>query len=243
MSTIHIIKTNANPSAAPDLSGQHWVNTTNGRTWFSVGTSSVADWVEIGVGEANLAANVGTGAGVFRDKTGVTLNMRKIKAGANVTVTENADDITVAATGGGGITAGMYAAYSLTGYNILSAPGTIETLFDTQVEDASNLYNNTNGRITIPSGYSGTARGNIKANILLNTANQTGWVLWHLRKNGVFQKYGKGIRLDNATGMDLSFDCDFEFSGVANDYFNITYYCSTNFQLADGRLDVQIYPK
>jgi len=56
-----------------------------------------------GVGEANLGANVGTGAGhVFRDKTSLTLNFKTIKAGANVTITDNADDITIASTGGGG---------------------------------------------------------------------------------------------------------------------------------------------
>src|SRR6185369_3954405 len=55
-----------------------------------------------GGGEANTAANVGTGGGaVFRDKTGVTLNLKTIKAGANVTVTNNADDITIASAAPG----------------------------------------------------------------------------------------------------------------------------------------------
>lgn len=56
-----------------------------------------------GVGEANTGANVGTGTGtIFRDKTSLTLNFKTIKAGANVTVTNNANDITIASTGGGG---------------------------------------------------------------------------------------------------------------------------------------------
>lgn len=56
-----------------------------------------------GSGETNTGANVGTGEGeVFRDKTGVTLNFKKIQAGANITVTNNADEIVIAATGGGG---------------------------------------------------------------------------------------------------------------------------------------------
>jgi phage FluMu protein gp41 len=47
-------------------------------------------------GESNLAANVGAGTGqVYRDKTGVTLNLKTIKAGTGVTVTNNADDITI----------------------------------------------------------------------------------------------------------------------------------------------------
>lgn len=47
-----------------------------------------------GGGETNLAANVGTGDGdIFRDKTGVTLNLKTILAGENITVTNNADEV------------------------------------------------------------------------------------------------------------------------------------------------------
>ncbi len=47
-------------------------------------------------GEANLAANVGGGAGVFRDKAGVTFNFRSlIAASSNITIVENASDITL----------------------------------------------------------------------------------------------------------------------------------------------------
>jgi hypothetical protein len=53
-------------------------------------------------GESNLGANVGSGQGnVFRDKTGITLNFKTLLQGSNITITDNADDITIASTGGG----------------------------------------------------------------------------------------------------------------------------------------------
>ncbi len=49
-----------------------------------------------GSGEANDGANIGTGASVYKNKAGVTLNFRRLNAGAGVTITENSNDITIA---------------------------------------------------------------------------------------------------------------------------------------------------
>lgn len=47
-------------------------------------------------GEANTGSNLGTGAAVYKNKTGVSLNFRRLKQGTGVTITENTDDITIA---------------------------------------------------------------------------------------------------------------------------------------------------
>ncbi len=64
--------------------------------------SDGTQWTEFvsGTGEANTGANVGVGTGtIFRDKIGVALNFKSLIGGDNITVTDNADDITITSTG------------------------------------------------------------------------------------------------------------------------------------------------
>jgi hypothetical protein len=69
--------------------------TDDGSFWAFTGAS----WASLsggggGGGEANTGANVGGGAGVFRDKTGVTLNLRSLVATSNkIAIVQNADTI------------------------------------------------------------------------------------------------------------------------------------------------------
>ncbi len=66
----------------------------NGSAWTSIAASG---------GAVTGAANLGTGAGtISAGVSGSTLQLKTIKAGANVTITNNTNDITIASSGGGG---------------------------------------------------------------------------------------------------------------------------------------------
>jgi hypothetical protein len=68
----------------------------------TLAVSADDNYIEITTeGEPNLAANVGTGSGIWKNKIGETLNFKSLKAGNNISLTETADEITISSTGGG----------------------------------------------------------------------------------------------------------------------------------------------
>ena len=69
--------------------------------------TSYTNYIEIaatggGTGEANTASNLGAGTGVFAQKSALDLQFKSLVAGANVSITSTATEITIAATAGGG---------------------------------------------------------------------------------------------------------------------------------------------
>lgn len=54
-----------------------------------------------GSGETNTASNIGTGIGIFKQKTGVDLEFKSIAEGSNITFTEQGDSIIISSSGGG----------------------------------------------------------------------------------------------------------------------------------------------
>ena len=65
----------------------------------TLAVSADDNYIEITTeGEPNLAANVGTGAGIWKNKIGETLNFKSLKEGNNISLTETSDEITISAT-------------------------------------------------------------------------------------------------------------------------------------------------
>ena len=72
-----------------------------GSSWVCTTTTAQIDidnqtFVEFNLPPATTGANVGTGAGIFKDKTGVILNLKSLTAGLHLTVTGNENEIVLA---------------------------------------------------------------------------------------------------------------------------------------------------
>ena len=70
------------------------------------GNSVIIEAVIPDVGEANTASNVGLGAGVFKQKVGVDLQLKSLAAGPGISVSNGTNELTITATNSGDITNG-----------------------------------------------------------------------------------------------------------------------------------------
>ena len=102
-------------------------------------------------GETNTASSVGAGASIFRQKSGVNLELKSLVTGTNVTFdTSNPDQITINASGGGGGTpAVLVNLSSTTTQNIASGVDT-DILWNVENADADNCHATGSAEIIIP---------------------------------------------------------------------------------------------
>lgn len=61
----HIVRKTVDPTTAPPEAGIHWINTVTNQEFFSVGTSSVVDWIARGVGSSGVTS--------FNTRTGIVV--------------------------------------------------------------------------------------------------------------------------------------------------------------------------
>lgn len=128
---------NTAPAAATDIGAFYLVNSAN----VGSGPSGVQTVTNEGVGVGHVAIGI----------SGTELQLRNIKAGANVTVTQNGTDITIASTGGGGGGGGSYVAQGEE-----TAPVTVDPLIGiTPTADALQSW--------YLQGQSGQGRQNVTA--------------------------------------------------------------------------------
>jgi hypothetical protein len=86
------------PAMTPASENEYLVCSTQGILSWSSGGS--------GTGEVNSGSNIGSGLGVYAQKNGVALEFKTLKTGSNVTMTSDADSITISATPTGEVNSG-----------------------------------------------------------------------------------------------------------------------------------------
>lgn len=125
----------------------------------------------VGLGEVNTASNVGTGDGIlFKGKSGVDLQFKRLIAGTNITITNGTNDVTIAAAGsvGEANTASNVGAGTATLFYQKSG---VDLQFKTLIAGTGIALTNSTDTVTITNtGTSSLDFGTIASSITGNTA-------------------------------------------------------------------------
>ena len=131
-----------------------------------------------GAGEVNTASNSSAGVGtglIFKEKDGIDLILKKLKEGANITITNGTDDITIAAVGGGDFADGG------------DVGGAARSLGNTDNYDLHFLTNNVDRLHITNDGILGTGAETspdaVAGGLTLNVGESTGNTLTMKRSN------------------------------------------------------------
>jgi hypothetical protein len=150
-----------------------------------------------GGGEANTGENVGSGQGVFANKTGITLNFKTLVAGSGVTLTPSPTEIVIASSSTGEANTGSNVGD--TGEGIYAGKAGVALLFRKLMGGTGiSLALGGSGEIVISANSIG------EVNVGQNVGSGTG--VYKTKSGATLQfktlKAGTNVTLDNTTNPD-----------------------------------------
>jgi len=153
------------------------------------------------LGEINTASNLGTGEGLFTTKSGVNLPFKSIVAGTNVTLSSDANTVTINATGGG--TSNTFSNGLTESSGAVTLGGVLtQNTFITGTSHSFNFGTGSTDGIGSFTVFAGTNNGGfigvLDSGFIANIRNSTGTSVGHTNN---FRTNSTTIQMENhATG-------------------------------------------